>query len=679
MKYNVSVFWIRMMIIVANGLTFAAIPAVERNALTVLYNNTQGAGWTNNTGWKTPPLHTDGFAMPGTEADWYGVTLSSSGDHLENINLANNRLVGPLPAELGTLSQLNGLYLATNRLNGSIPPELGQLRNLRILDLDSNELSGVIPAELGDMSSLLNLSLNSNQLRGSIPVSLRKLVQLADRMGGLDFNALYADDPAFIRFLDLKFPGWQDVQTIAPINQSTSGKSPHSLTLNWTPILYTYHTGGYRVFYATDPAGPFLEYGMTADKSASSMTIAGLTPSTTYYFYIIARTSPHTLNSNTVDSNPSKTIASSTTAIAVISGQVFHDRNNNGVVDGGEEGLDQAEIIIDGPQGADNRMLTGSAGNYKFDQLLAGPYRMTLNQQTLPPDASGDYAAKVQLTPDGYVIKNFAIRFNDDHELPCDAGLMFVAGTPSWPGQGWDNAVDSDLADWDGTATVRGPEGDYSGPAWALFSVACQGVMTFDRIRIWTDNGQHTDAQGNPQVQQLNRQTQQLHVWTSSTGQADEDFSLLTTIERKGPGPDQVYALDDTVQARYFKLVIMEPNRTNGGWRQLVEFKPELGQALSKKAALAGQRMPAGFNLEQNYPNPFNNRTSIAYELTESGPVQLRIVDANGREIAALVTGSQSAGRHVAVWDAGHAASGIYFCELCAQGQQSMTRMLLVK
>ena len=100
---------------------------------------------------------------------------------------------------------------------------------------------------------------------------------------------------------------------------------------------------------------------------------------------------------------------------------------------------------------------------------------------------------------------------------------------------------------------------------------------------------------------------------------------------------------------------------------------------MSKKAALAGQRMPAGFNLEQNYPNPFNNRTSIAYELTESGPVQLRIVDANGREIAALVTGSQSVGRHVAVWDAGHAASGIYFCELCAQGQQSMTRMLLVK
>ncbi|HLP47610.1 MAG TPA: hypothetical protein VK469_16810, partial [Candidatus Kapabacteria bacterium] len=57
-----------------------AIPALERAALIALYNSTNGDGWTNNSGWKTPPLDTDGFAMPGTENTWYGVYIVS--DHV---------------------------------------------------------------------------------------------------------------------------------------------------------------------------------------------------------------------------------------------------------------------------------------------------------------------------------------------------------------------------------------------------------------------------------------------------------------------------------------------------------------------------------------------------------------------------------------------------------------------
>jgi len=38
----------------------------ERGALIALYNSTNGDGWNNNTGWKTPPLADDGFALPGT-------------------------------------------------------------------------------------------------------------------------------------------------------------------------------------------------------------------------------------------------------------------------------------------------------------------------------------------------------------------------------------------------------------------------------------------------------------------------------------------------------------------------------------------------------------------------------------------------------------------------------------
>ena len=51
----------------------AAIPTAEREVLIAIYNSTDGDNWDDNANWKEPPLHTDGFAMPGTEGVWYGV------------------------------------------------------------------------------------------------------------------------------------------------------------------------------------------------------------------------------------------------------------------------------------------------------------------------------------------------------------------------------------------------------------------------------------------------------------------------------------------------------------------------------------------------------------------------------------------------------------------------------
>jgi len=48
------------------------VPSKKRTALITFYNNTDGDNWTDNSGWKTPPLHSDGFAMPGTEGSWFG-------------------------------------------------------------------------------------------------------------------------------------------------------------------------------------------------------------------------------------------------------------------------------------------------------------------------------------------------------------------------------------------------------------------------------------------------------------------------------------------------------------------------------------------------------------------------------------------------------------------------------
>lgn len=52
--------------------TADVVTSKERAALIAFYNNTDGDNWTDNSGWKTPPLHSDGFAMPGTEGSWFG-------------------------------------------------------------------------------------------------------------------------------------------------------------------------------------------------------------------------------------------------------------------------------------------------------------------------------------------------------------------------------------------------------------------------------------------------------------------------------------------------------------------------------------------------------------------------------------------------------------------------------
>lgn len=44
-----------------------------------------------------------------------------------------------------------------NKLLGPVPKELGYLKNLRVLDLGVNQLSGPIPPEFGDLSKAVKM------------------------------------------------------------------------------------------------------------------------------------------------------------------------------------------------------------------------------------------------------------------------------------------------------------------------------------------------------------------------------------------------------------------------------------------------------------------------------------------------------------------------------------------
>ena len=105
--------------------------------------------------------------------EWRGVSISEG--RVVEIIVPRLGLDGPIPSELGSLSNLLLLQLWGNRLSGPVPPELGNLRNLYVLGLSYNRLTGQIPHSLSNLTNLQYLWLYGNQFTGCIPEALRNV------------------------------------------------------------------------------------------------------------------------------------------------------------------------------------------------------------------------------------------------------------------------------------------------------------------------------------------------------------------------------------------------------------------------------------------------------------------------------------------------------------------------
>ena len=84
-------------------------------------------------------------------------------------------MVGTIPTELSTMSELEYLRLSDNQFSGEIPAELGNLSNLKVLLLRGNRLIGQIPSRLGDLADTLRTLLiaDNDDLTGCIPRPLQ--------------------------------------------------------------------------------------------------------------------------------------------------------------------------------------------------------------------------------------------------------------------------------------------------------------------------------------------------------------------------------------------------------------------------------------------------------------------------------------------------------------------------
>ncbi len=165
----------------------------ERQALQDLYDSTDGPNWYYGYGgilWD----FSNPIANPCKE--WYGVTCSAD-NHVTNLNLIYNLLIGAIPSTIGQLSSLQGLYLFSNLLTGTIPETIGQLSSLRDLLLDVNLLSGTIPSTIGQLSTLQYLFLYNNRLSGTIPSTIGQLTTLTGFLD-LGLNQFTGTIPATI-------------------------------------------------------------------------------------------------------------------------------------------------------------------------------------------------------------------------------------------------------------------------------------------------------------------------------------------------------------------------------------------------------------------------------------------------------------------------------------------------
>jgi len=96
------------------------------------------------------------------------------------------------------------------------------------------------------------------------------------------------------------------------------------------------------------------------------------------------------------------------------------------------------------------------------------------------------------------------------------------------------------------------------------------------------------------------------------------------------------------------------------------------------------ETMPNSFDLFQNYPNPFNSDTKIAFHLSESGHVNLRIVDITGKVVKILADEILSVGKHEIIWDGTdshfhQAASGVYFYQMKTDRFSSERKLILLR
>jgi Leucine-rich repeat (LRR) protein len=234
---------------------------------------------------------------------------------LRTLDLGHNLLSGAIPPQVENADALRKLDLSFNQFTGGIPPQLGALTNLDELYLSLNQLSGPIPSELGAMAALNILNLNGNRLTGEVPASIANLTGINYPFFEISYNALTANNPGVIAYLNSREATWNSTQNIPPSNVSGSINEFGELVIDWTPIPYNFDPGYYEVGCGGSSGGTYDAFvTLTVDKLTAQATLSGLEPGA-YFCAVRTVTLPHANNPSTLTSAYSPEMAATVEAL----------------------------------------------------------------------------------------------------------------------------------------------------------------------------------------------------------------------------------------------------------------------------------------------------------------------------------------------------------------------------
>jgi subtilisin family serine protease len=335
-----------------------------------------------------------------------------------------------------------------------------------------------------------------------------------------------------------------------------------------------------------------------------------------------------------------------------------------------DAGFAVADIVVDGSP-------VGAAPSYTFDDVAADHTISVSFVDVQPPSVQGLFPNGGEnlivgstvtyqwlvtdnlpvATVDLYVSRDFGATYQAEALGVPNTGSLTTTVSP--PGTNVDiNPVYSAylrVTASDGTNTVS----DESDAAYSIFDLVVETVVTrFDVMP--SDQGTTVRWEiSRPEMfqsVQLERGDRNEGPWTS----------IDATRTQQGT---MTLAEDHTAQlgrSYWYRLVA----RTASG--SVATFGPVAGAA--------GQVQ--SFELSSVAPNPAFGPVRVSFALAKDGPIDLSVLDVQGRVVETLMRGTYSAGRYQASWDRRSSAgtrvpSGLYFVRMSAAGRLFTQRLVV--